>query len=115
MGNEGKCEAMAILEAVPRTDQVAEVRFFFEKMLECARYAALAGGIGFYDWSLFAVRKYANVNDPEAQALILDVLRTFASGGGFLKEGVSETLDEIALQPNDTARSLARRAKELGL
>jgi hypothetical protein len=73
-----------------------------------------SGGIefGFLDNALFAARKHSSQSDPAIRAAVAEMLAATARLGPQWREAVAETVDEIAMQPSEEARSVASQARE---
>ena len=66
--------------------------------------------IGFYDYSLFAIRKHANDTRPYVLQGVVRALRQIGKRDANLHEAAVETAEEIRLQPSQEARWVARCA-----
>ncbi|MDR1132543.1 MAG: hypothetical protein LBL05_00180 [Synergistaceae bacterium] len=67
---------------------------------------------GFLDNALFLARKHSSHKAPEIRNAAAEMLAAIARLGPRWREAAAETIDEIAMQPSENARSVASRARE---
>ncbi|MDR1580503.1 MAG: hypothetical protein LBS35_09115 [Synergistaceae bacterium] len=92
----------------------AEIAEGFGMMTEIISGGKKSGGIefGFLDNALFLARKHSSQRDPGIRNAVAEMLMAIAKLGPQWREAVSETIDEIAMQPSAEARSVASRVRE---
>jgi hypothetical protein len=93
------------------SEKCAEIAEGFRMMAGIISAGKKSGGIefGFLDNALFLARKHSSQEDPGIRDAVAEMLIATARLGTQWREAVSETIDEIAMQPSADARSVASR------
>jgi hypothetical protein len=89
----------------------AEIAEGFRMMTGIISAGKNSSGIefGFLDNALFLARKHSSQADPGIRGAVAEMLIAIAKLGPPWREAVSETAEEIAMQPSADARSVASR------